>query len=582
MAQNITLEQRIQAASGVRKASLVLKNASVVNVFTEALESADVAIEGNMIVGLGTYEGVEEIDLQGAILCPGFLDGHIHLESSMISPAEFSRAVLPHGTTGVMTDPHEIANVAGVAGIRYMMEATKDLDLDVFFLLPSCVPSTSLDESGASLDAALLDQFYENSRVLGLAEMMNSYGTIKGDGAILEKLDAALSRGKRVDGHAPFLSGKGLNAYVTAGVTSDHECSTIEEAKEKHGRGQWIMIREGTAAKNLNALMPMFEAPFYQRCLLVTDDKHPGDLIHHGHIDYIIRSAVSKGADPIRAIKMGSFQTAVYFGLKDRGAVAPGYLADLVVLKDLESMEVTQVYKGGRLVAKNGICITEAVSLKNWDSEINDRVMDSFHMKEIEPADLQLNESGGHQRVIELLADELITQERIEPYRVLEGVAPGVDTQRDMVKLAVFERHHHTGHIGLGFLGGYGLQKGAVASSIAHDSHNLIIAGTNDSDMQIAGNCVRKNKGGLAVVVDGTVIGELPLPIAGLMTDASAETVENTLTFLKAELRKLGIPETVDPFMTLAFVSLPVIPKLRLNTYGVIDVDVQEVVPAVF
>lgn len=582
MAQTITLEQRIQAASGARKASLVFKNARVVNVFTEALESADVAVEGTTIVGVGSYDGEKEIDLHGAILCPGFLDGHIHLESSMISPSDFSRAVLPHGTTGVMTDPHEIANVAGTAGIQYMMEATKNLDLDVFFMLPSCVPATGLDESGSSLDAAALDRFYENNRVLGLAEMMNSYGTIKGDGAVLEKLDAALARGKRVDGHAPFLSGKGLNAYVTAGVTSDHECSTEQEAKEKYARGQWIMIREGTAAKNLDALMPLFEAPFYQRCMLVTDDKHPGDLIRHGHIDHIIRSAVKKGADPIRAIKMGSFQTAVYFGLKDRGAVSPGYRADLVVLKDLESIEVLQVYQGGRLVAENGTCISEPIPLKDWNAEIKDRVLDSFHMKEIELADLQMKESGENQRVIELSANELITKERIEPYRELEGLAPGVDIGRDIVKLAVFERHHHTGHIGLGFLGGYGLQKGAVASSIAHDSHNLIIAGTGDRDMQIAGNCVRKNKGGLAVVVDGIVVGELPLPIAGLMTDTSAVQVEETLTFLKKELRTLGIPETVDPFMTLAFVSLPVIPKLRLNTYGVIDVDEQEVVAAVF
>lgn len=621
---NRTLGERILAASRASKASLVLKHARVVNVFTETLEEADVAIEGGFIVGVGSYDGVEEVDLGGMILCPGFMDGHIHLESSMVSPGDFCRAVLPHGTTAVITDPHEIANVAGTAGIRYMMEATEDLDLDVFFMLPSCVPSTGLDESGAVLDAAALEPFYKSERVLGLAELMNSYGTVKADAGILEKVGAALASGKLVDGHAPFLGGTGLNAYVTAGVTSDHECSDIEEAREKYARGQWIMVREGTAAKNLEALMPLFEAPYYQRSMLVTDDKHPGDLIRYGHIDYIIRSAVKRGADPVRAIKMGSFNTASYFGIKNRGAVAPGYLADLVLLKDLESLEVLRVWKAGKVVAENGVCLAEPVEEKNWDDSIKDRVFHSFHMEEIKEEELVMPEladggAGKTLRVIGLMPDQLITTEMLVPYAPLASgpadepgeasaagetgtsgvasapdasgkmqpveagcLAPGVDIGKDIVKLAVFERHHHTGHVGLGFLGGYGLKKGAVASSIAHDSHNLIIAGTNDADMVLAGNCVRKNRGGLAVVVDGKLIGELPLPIGGLMTGASADEVEKTLEYLKGELRKLGIPETVDPFMTLGFVSLPVIPKLRLNTYGVIDVDSQSVVPAVF
>ncbi|MEG2350349.1 MAG: amidohydrolase family protein, partial [Hungatella sp.] len=307
MEQNKTLKQKIEASSGTCKPALVFKHAKVVNVFTEQLEEVDVAVEGGYIVGMGSYEGVEERDLHGAILCPGFLDGHIHLESSMIAPTDFSCAVLPHGTTTVITDPHEITNVAGTAGLRYMMQATKDLDIDVFFMLPSCVPATDLDESGAKLDAKALEPYYEDARVLGLAELMDFYGTAQGEVGILDKVAAALSRGKLVDGHAPFLKGKNLNAYIMAGVTSDHECSDIAEAKEKLARGQWIMIREGTAAKNLEALMPIFEAPYYQRAMLVTDDKHPGDLIRHGHIDYIIRTAIERGADPIRAIKMGSF-----------------------------------------------------------------------------------------------------------------------------------------------------------------------------------------------------------------------------------------------------------------------------------
>lgn len=590
MGENQTLGDRILAAAGTKKAALVLKNAKVVNVFTEQFESADVAVDGGFIVGVGSYEGEQEVDLKGAVLCPGFMDGHIHLESAMVSPENFNKAVLPHGTTAVVTDPHEIANVSGAAGIRYMMEATRDLELDVFFMLPSCVPATDLDESGAVLDAGALEPFYENDRVLGLAELMDSYGTVRAEHKIVEKVEAVLAHGGLVDGHAPFLSGMGLNAYVTAGVTSDHECSDSAEAMEKYARGQWIMVREGTAAKNLKALMPMFEAPYYQRSMLVTDDKHPGDLIRYGHIDFIIRSAIGMGADPIRAIKMGSFNTAAYFGIKNRGAVAPGYLADLVVLKDLDTFEVGKVYKNGVLVAEDGVCLVKEKEKHVWDDAVMDRVFDSFHLEEISRENLEFGElellkkqkEELTMRVIRLMPDQLLTQEELVPYLEHEGVAKGVDLDRDIVKMAVFERHHHTGHIGLGYLGGYGLKRGAVASSIAHDSHNLIIAGTNDADMALAGNCVRRNKGGLAVVVDGTLIGELPLPIGGLMTGASAKEVEEKLQYLKKELRSLGIPDTVDPFMTLAFVSLPVIPKLRLNTYGVIDVDAQAVVPAVF
>lgn len=582
MELNKILEKEIKAAAGDRKAELVLKNAKVVNVFTNELEDVDVAIEEGYIVGLGKYDGINEVDLGGKIICPGFMDGHIHLESSMVSPSDFQSAVVPHGTTSVITDPHEIANVAGAAGIQYMMKATKNLDLDVYFMLPSCVPATPLDESGAVLDAEALRPFYSKKRVLGLAELMNSYGTIHADEAILAKVKDARAKHKLIDGHAPFLSGKDLNAYIVAGVTSDHECSECEEAKEKFARGQWVMIREGTAAKNLNALMPLFHYPYCTHSLLVTDDKHPGDLIQLGHIDYIIKSAIQKGADPIRAIKMGSYNTARYFGIRNKGAVASGFEADLVVLDDFDSFKVYQVYKEGKLVAENGICLNPAPKEKDWSEEIQERVFDSFHMSEIIEKDLKLEVKGEHQRVIRLQANELLTSELIVPWKENEGYAPGVDIEKDIIKMAVFERHHHTGHVGIGFLNGYGLKKGAVASSIAHDSHNLIVAGTNDADMMIAGNCVRNNKGGLAVVVDGEVIGELPLPIGGLMTDASVYEVEEKLQEMKEALKQLGIPDTIDAFMTLAFTSLPVIPKLRLNTYGIIDVDQQKVVEATF
>lgn len=576
------LKRRVLSASGTEQAQLVLKHARVLNVFTEELESVDVAVTDGYITGIGEYQGEEEVDLFGKILCPGFIDGHIHLESSMVTPLEFEQAVLPHGTTTVVTDPHEIANVAGICGIDYMLKATEDLFLEVYFMMPSCVPATDLDESGACLQAEDLKTYYKDSRVLGLAEMMDSYGTVMGRQGILEKIYDAKKAGKEIDGHAPGLEGKALNAYIAAGVHSDHECSDAKEAMNKLKRGQWIMIREGTAAKNLNALMPLFESPFYHRCLLVTDDKHPGDLIRYGHMDYIIKKAIEWGADPIHAIKMGSFHAACYFGLKHLGAIAPGFQADLVVLSDLESIRVEQVYKAGKLVAEKGSVCADKIGLGNtadWLNEnIKEKVFHSFHMDELKTENLQFLETGEKRRVFCLTPGQLLTTEKIVPWCENKGFAKGVDVDLDIIKMAVVERHRSTGHIGLGFLGGYGLKKGAVASSIAHDSHNLIIAGTSDEDMVLAGNTVRNNQGGLAVVADGRILGELALPIAGLMSPLTVNEVEKQLEELKKMARELGISEEIDPFMTLSFTSLPVIPKLRLNTFGLIDTKLQKAV----
>ena len=577
------LREQVAAATGSKKAELVLKNAQIVNVFTQSVETGDIAIEGGYIVGIGNYEGITEKDLGGAYVCPGFLDGHIHIESSMTSPGEFERAVVPHGTIAVITDPHEIANVAGTAGIRFMMQSAQKLDLDVYFMLPSCVPATDLDESGAELLARDLEPFYADEKVLGLAEMMNAFGVTHGDKGCFEKLVQARSLKKAIDGHAPALSGKELNVYVTAGIRSDHECSDFEEAKEKFARGQWIMIRQGTAAKNLKALMGMFEDPYYQRCLLVTDDKHPGDLIRIGHIDAIIREAVSMGADPIRAIRMGTLNAAAYFGLHDMGAVAPGYKADLAVFDDLRTLNVKQVYKGGKLVAEDGKMLHQKEKITDWSDEIKERVFHSFHRDPITVEELQLKETTGtHQRVIDMVAHELITRERIEEWKELPDVAKGVDVSRDIVKLAAIERHKNTGHVGLGFLGKYGLKKGAVATSIGHDSHNLVIAGVTDEDMVLAGNRVIENGGGLAIALDGKVLADLPLPIGGLMADEPVEVVDEKLEHMKKLSIELGISEDIDAFMTLAFISLPVIPKLRLNTYGVVDVEKHQVVEARF
>lgn len=575
-----TLRQQIAAGRGDVNADLVLKNARVINVFTNEIEKADVAISGGTIVGIGPYSGKHEVDLHGHYVCPGLIDGHIHIESSLLCGPAFEQAVLPHGTTAVITDPHEISNVAGTDGLDFMLETTKDLSLSVYFMLPSCVPATDLDESGAVLDAEQLHPYYHHPRVLGLAEMMNSYGTVRGDAKIMQKICDCTDAGKIVDGHAPFLSGRDLNAYIAAGVQSDHECSAVGEAMEKLRRGQYIMVREGTAAKNMDALLPLFREPYCNRCMLVTDDKHPGDLLRGGHIDANIRKAIAAGVDPAIGVKMATLVPAQYFGLKQYGAVAPGYIADLIVVSDLEHFTVEQVYKGGSLVAESGNVLKPSPLV--IDHTRFARVMDSFDMDEITLQDLELRENGEHQRVIRLIENELLTEEEIVPFRQYPGTAPSVDVAHKIVKLAVFERHHHSGHVGLGFLGNYSLQCGAVASSIAHDSHNLIVAGTNDADMVLAGNTVRKNKGGLAFVVNGQVIGELALPVAGLMSDESVEVVMEKVQHLKDALKANGIAEGIDPFMTLAFVSLPVIPKLRLNTYGIVDVENQKIVPAVF
>ena len=574
------LKNRIAAGRGDVCADLVLKNARVINVFTNEIETADIAISGNYIVGVGEYRGRKEVDLRGSYVCPGLIDGHIHIESSMLCGTAFEQAVLPHGTTAIITDPHEISNVAGLDGLEFMLETTKDLTLSVYFMLPSCVPATDLDESGAVLDAEQLRPYYRHPRVLGLAELMNAYGTVRCDPKVLQKICGCKKAGKIVDGHAPLLYDKDLNAYIVAGVQSDHECSNIEEAMDKLRRGQYIMIREGTAAKNMDALMPLFQEPYCSRCMLVTDDKHPDDLLHSGHIDYNIRKAIQAGAAPTIAVKMATLIPAQYFGLKQHGAVAPGYLADLIVVSDLEHFTVEQVYKNGTLVAERGKMLKPASLM--IDNTRFARVMESFDMDEITLRDLELRESGDYERIICLRQDELLTEEKIIPFQQHPNTAPGVDTEQQIVKLAVFERHHHSGHVGIGFLGNFSLKRGAVASSISHDSHNLIVAGDNDADMVLAGNTVRKNKGGLAFVANGQVMAEVALPVAGLMSTESAESVAEKMQALEDALKAHGVAEDSGIFMTLAFVSLPVIPKLRLNTYGIVDVEQQKIVPAVF
>ena len=549
----------IRVACGEEPADVVFKNATYLNVFSNDFCHGDIAVSDGLIAGIGSYHGLQEMDVSGQFVSPGFIDAHIHLESSLVSPAEFARAVLRHGTTTVITDPHEIANVMGTDGIRYMLQATEGLPIDVHFMLPSCVPATPMDESGCTLDYQAIDALYDHPRVLGLAEMMNYPGVIQGDPDVIRKILACQAHHKKIDGHAPGLSGAALNAYIAAGVYSDHECSTYQDALEKLQLGQFIMIREGTAAHNLRALLPLLNQQYYSRCMFATDDKHPLDLLQGGHIDYIIREAIACGVDPIIAIKAASHHAARYFLMNNKGAIAPGYLADLVIFDDFRHFQIQQVYKRGRCVFTEGEVLPfDAPAI---EPALARRAHETFHLEAVSPQQL----AAGELPVIGIVPGELITQNL--------GRAEAPVPTRDLLKIAVAERHHHPGHIGLGYVKGYGLQRGAVATSVAHDSHNIIAIGAGDDDLALAINRIAQLEGGMVVVENGHILSELPLPVAGLMSDAPLEEVNDRLEQAKAAAHRLGVSPGIDPFMTLSFLSLPVIPALKITTHGVFDVE---------
>ena len=551
-------------AAGRVPADLVLKNAAYVNVFSNELCRGDIAVAEGLIVGMGEYHGKVEADVGGKIVLPGFIDAHIHLESSLVSPKEFAKAVLPHGTTTVITDPHEIANVMGTDGIEYMLQATEDLPVDVRFMLPSCVPATPLDESGANLDYRAIDSFYDHPRVQGLAEMMNFVGIINGDSQVVEKIVASQAHHKKIDGHAPGLTGNDLNAYIAAGVYSDHECSNVEEAMAKLERGQFIMIREGTAARNLEALAPLLCEKYIERCMFCTDDKHPNDLLEKGHIDYIVKKAISLGADPIMAVKAAGYTAARYFLLNNRGAIAPGYLADFVVIDNWENFEIEMVYKKGKLMYDG---VLRDFDTPEIDPYLVKRAHDTFHVAPLSAADF--TDKRPH-AVIGMVPGEIVSEDA--------GYADHIDLEQDILKIAVIERHKNTHHIGLGYIKGYGLKHGTVATSISHDSHNIIVVGTSEEDMAAAANRIVENRGGITVMDGGQILGEVALPIAGIMSDDSLVMVNSALEAAKDEAFRLGVSRGIDPFMTLSFMALPVIPSLRLTTRGVFDVLTQRYV----
>jgi len=563
------LEDKISAARGERRASLLLKNANLVNVLSGEIYPADVAIYGDTIVGVGRYEAEREMNLDGKFLCPGFIDAHVHIESSMVTPPQYAKAVVPRGTTSVIIDPHEIANVMGLDGITLMAEMAEEVPLKTYIMLPSCVPATEMETSGAQLDARDLETLREKEWVLGLGEVMNFPAVIQCVPDMLQKIEMA--RGKPIDGHGPGLRGKDLAAYIAAGIRSEHECTNREEAREKLRSGMAILIREGSMAKNLEDLLPLVTSDNARRFAFASDDRHPDDLMEEGHLDFILRKSVRLGLNPITAVQMATINVAEIYGLKDVGAVAPGFRADLVIVDDLDSFGVQGVFKDGRLVARGGKMLPGTLPCTGME------LRNTIRVKSIRPEALVIRAQGGLARIIEVIPRQLVTRALVEPVAVRDGRAKA-DPERDILKVAVFERHTASGNIGLGFVRGFGLKGGAMGSSVAHDAHNIIVVGDNDVDMAIAAVHIAEMGGGLAIAHGGKMRGALPLPVAGLMSDEGIEHVVKRLKHMRKMCRDMGC-RLEDPFMALSFLSLPVIPELRVTDRGLVDVGQFRIVP---
>ena len=564
------VQELIDTALGRSAADLVLKNANVFNVFTGVFSKGDVAIVNGTVAGVGQYSGRKEVDVTGKYITPGFIDGHVHLESAMVSPAQFACAVVPSGTTTIIADPHEIANVAGLEGIRYVLNATEQLPLNVYVMLPSCVPATHLETSGARLTAEDLETLIHHPRVLGLGEMMDYPGVLEKSAAVLEKI--RLAQGKIVDGHAPGLTGKELTGYIAAGIRSDHECVTPEEAMERLAQGMHVMLREGSAAHNLLQLLPAVNQYTVGRCLFATDDRHPEDLIEQGHINHMVKLAIQAGCDMAWVLQMATINAANYFRIGDLGAVAPGYRADLLVFDNLEDWRPIMVFKDGQLAAENGRSLF-------MNFFVDDKaVRNTLFLGEIQAEKLALPACSSTARVIGLVPRQLVTKALERSVPVVKGeFVP--DPGQDIVKLVVWERHQGSGKVGVGLLEGLGLKKGAIASTVAHDSHNLVVVGTDDASIMLAIKEIERIQGGLVVIGDKEVLGSLALPLAGLMTDWDIGEVREQLANLHKMARSLGVREEYDPFMTLAFLSLPVIPDLKLTDEGLVDVAAFRLVP---
>ncbi|GFP75510.1 adenine deaminase [Clostridium fungisolvens] len=563
------LKKRIKVASKEIKADCVVKNGKIVNVFTGDIKKGDIAIVDGYIAGIGQYEGNEIIDAEGKFIVPGFIDGHMHIESTMLTPQELSKVLIQHGVTTVMADPHEIANVAGTDGIDFMLNSSEELPLDVFIMLPSCVPATSFGSSGAILNSEDLKPFYSHPRVLGLAEVMDFPSIVNLNEGMLEKIADAHSNRSIIDGHAAGLSREELNVYVAAGIYADHECVDVEEAKDRLELGMYLMIREGTAAKELKKLLPVITPINSRRCILVTDDKLPDDLIAEGSVDYNVRLAIKEGLDPVTAIQMVTINTAEFFGLRSFGAIAPGYQADLLILDDLQSISIDKVIKKGKSVVDSGKINKEAFN----DEDISKALalkLPKINMKELKENAFEIPLSSDLCNIIEIVPNSLITHHRIEEVDINKGMfSPSIS--KDQLKMAVIERHHSTGNIGLGIVKGFGIKNGAIATTVAHDSHNIVVVGTSDEEMFLAVNRLIEMGGGIAVASGKEVVASLPLAIGGLMSENSYLEVKEQLRTLNQALSVIGADKDFNPFLTLSFLTLPVIPEIKLTDAGLFE-----------
>lgn len=558
------LKNLIHKARGLEDSELVLKNANIINVFTGEIIKSDVAVDAGIIVGIGDYTGVVEIDLNGAYLSPGFVDSHVHIESSMSSPSQFAKVIVPRGITTIIADPHEIANVKGLDGIRYIIDESKKSPLDVFIALPSCVPATSFENSGATLLAEDLATLLNEKSVICLGEMMDYPGVINADDKILDKL--ILAKDMVIDGHGPMIMDKDLNAYIVAGVKTEHESSTLEEAEERLRLGMYILLREGSAARDLRNLISLVNKNNLRRFLFCTDDKHPEDLINEGSIDFNIKLAIRAGLDPIDAIRIATINACECYGLKKKGAIAPGYMADLVVIDDLNAMNIKMVFKNGKLVAKDNKPLFVA------EPYLPEYMKNSVKIANIKIEDLNLKIDGKTANIIGVIPDSLVTEKLVLSVDSEDGVFQYSDD--DILKIVVVERHKGTGNIGIGLIKGFQIEKGAIGSTIAHDSHNILVVGDNDGDILLAIKELEKIGGGITIVSDGVVLKSLPLEIGGIMTSSEIGKTNNTLKeMMNISYDKLKVNSKIDPFMTLAFMALPVIPKLKITDLGLFDVE---------
>jgi adenine deaminase len=564
------LTRRISVASGKEPADTVVKNGRIIDVFNGEIIEGDIAIVDGYFAGVGKYEGKSIVDAKGRYVIPAFIDGHVHIESSLVTPSEFAKVLLPHGVTTVIADPHEIANVLGTAGIQYMLDSSEDLPFDIYIMLPSCVPATSFENSGAILKAEELKPFYHHPRVLGLAEVMNFPAVLNAEDDMLNKISDAKQFGKKVDGHAAGLSGSDLNVYMASGIQTDHESTTAKEAKERLRSGMYLMIREGTVAKDLQNLIPIVNEYNSRRCLFVTDDKHLDDLVLEGSIDHNVRLAIQEGISPITAIQMATINAAECFGLSDKGAIAAGYKADFSLVEDLDNLKIIHVYKDGKAVIHDCKLVTDFSTIPKDGS---DSLKNSVHFEDIKKENFDIPLSTSKANIIEIIPNSLVTRHIVEEVDISDQGFFLSSTSTDQLKLAVIERHHLTKQFGLGIIKGLGLKYGAIATTIAHDSHNLIIAGTNDTDMILAAKMIKEMQGGMVVIKEGQILASLKLPIAGLISDLPYQEVYSNLKELHLALKKLGANDQFNPFLTLSFLALPVIPELKLTDKGLFKVS---------